>query len=257
MNCDGSIPLGISRLRSDAPVVVLTGAGISEASGLPVYRSDEPDAGLWNHEKIERVATREALEASPGEVHGFANELRRRAAEAEPNEAHLWLSRLQEELSIQSVIVTQNVDGLHLRAGSPAEQVIEVHGSLFRKRCEGCGEIFDCLGQTSADEGCRHCGVEGTVRPDIVLFGEEPLGFDRIRALTARCQLFIAIGTSGEVEPVASLVKRARYKARAWTIAMAKEPPTNARRFHRLFCGSAEALVPRLVQRLLELPIDP
>lgn len=168
-----------------------------------------------------------------------------------PNPAHLVLARLQAELGCAVEILTQNVDDLHEQAGSPEAKVWHLHGSLFHDRCEACGISW----RRDAAEGgcCPGCLSPAPVRPDLVLFGEDIRHGQRAKDLCRRAQLFVAIGTSGMVEPAASLVKIARYKARARTLCIGAEPPENVRRFDRFFRGRAGELTPKLAARLLSL----
>jgi NAD-dependent deacetylase len=207
----GLAPLGLARYRH---VVVLTGAGVSVASGLPTYRGA---GGLWSTAEFARLADREALEADPYEVVRFFTNLRPRLLEARPNAAHVALARAEaaRRASLPGstfTVITQNVDRLHQRAGSV--DVVELHGCLLRSRCMECdAPAFDdarAPGQGSLPR-CPRCGA--LLRPDITLFGEMlPPAAERASAQAlGRCDLFLAVGTSGNVWPAAGFASRAAH----------------------------------------------
>ncbi len=227
-------------------IVVLTGAGVSVASGLPTYRGT---GGLWNTVDVEGHATATAIAADPSRVWAFFSEIRRQIAGARPNGAHLALAQAERRLRPEQsmTIITQNVDGLHALAGST--RVIELHGTLRRSRCTGCTyarpeELADCPAICPA---CPLCGAG--LRPDIVLF-EEPLPvraeWDCKMALRD-CDLFIAAGTSGTVSPASSFVRSAEYMG-ARTVYVNLEPmiPRNPA-FRDEYLGRAEELLPALL----------
>ena len=150
-------------------ILVLTGAGISAESGIPVFRAED---GLWENHRVEDVATPEGFERNPQMVHDFYNTMRRSVKEKQPNPAHLALTKLQTELEKQGgtvTIVTQNIDDLHEKAQS--HNVIHMHGELNSILCQHCGKSYewheDCDGTTV----CKFCGHK-TMRPDIVWFAK-------------------------------------------------------------------------------------
>lgn len=237
--------LGVDRYRN---IVVLTGAGISAASGLPTYRGP---GGLWETVGEENVPTARSLIENPQGTWALVRELRERSRSAAPNPAHTALARLEERTLARGAsftLVTQNVDGLHRRAGS--SNVIEFHGSLFRARCsrDACeSEPIPDDAEEPTSAQCSTCG--SALRPDVVLFDElipaRP-EWDVKRALRA-CDLFIAVGTSGTVSPASSFVRSAAY-AGARTILVNLEPmqPRHPD-FHEEYLGRAETLLPLIL----------
>lgn len=183
-------------------VVVLTGAGISAESGIPTFRG--PD-GLWEGHRVDDVATPEGFARDPDRVQRFYDQRRRALAHVEPNAAHRALARLEAALGSDLLVVTQNVDDLHERAGS--RRVVHMHGELRRALCRACGERpvwHDDLAWSPPDSPphCPACGA-GALRPDVVWFGEIPYELDLIEEAVIACDVFAAIGTSGEVYPAA------------------------------------------------------
>ncbi len=183
-------------------IVVLTGAGISAESGIPVFRSE---TGLWESEKIEDVCVPSALIRNPLKVHDFYNKMRLGLKDRFPNPAHEALALLQEKwpsLSGGSVtLVTQNIDDLHEKAGS--SDVIHMHGELHSMLCSKCHGRWPKSDASKPEDVCPLCKSRGTTRPDIVFFEEMPYKMELIERRLAKCDLFLAIGTSGVVYPAA------------------------------------------------------
>ena len=178
-------------------LVVLTGAGISAESGLRTFRGND---GMWEHENIEDVCTPDALRRDPKRVKDFYNFLRKGLPNHQPNAAHLALAELEERLGDEFLLVTQNVDDLHERAGS--KRVLHMHGDLMKLRCTGSGEHeFSFTGEETLETKCPICGAK--TRPDIVFFGEVPLYMDQIQDALRECEEFVYIGTSSVVYPAA------------------------------------------------------
>ncbi|MEC3862598.1 NAD-dependent deacylase [Mesobacterium sp. TK19101] len=225
-------------------IVILTGAGISAESGLGTFRDN---GGLWDRHRIEDVATPEAFARDPDLVHSFYNTRRAQAAQAEPNPAHFALAWLQADWPGEVVIVTQNVDWLHEKAGGTA---IHMHGELSRALCANCGHRSPApLVMTPADP-CRACGARAT-RPDIVWFGEIPYRMEEIADHLHSCDLFVAIGTSGQVYPAAGFVTEAAYAgARTLEINMTDSETSAAFDDHRV--GLASQTVPAWVTAQLD-----
>ncbi|MDT9600764.1 NAD-dependent deacylase [Sphingosinicella rhizophila] len=226
-------------------IVILTGAGISAESGLATFRGPE---GLWEGHRVEDVATPEAFVRDPALVQKFYDERRANLRLVEPNGAHRALARLDSEWPGDLLIVTQNVDDLHERAG--AKRVLHMHGELKSAWCLACDGRIPWVGTLSEGQACTDCGVAGRLRPDIVWFGEIPYGMDRIDRALMRADLFVSIGTSGAVYPAAGLVQTARY-AGARTLEMNLEPSLGSHFFHESRTGPAGALVPDWVEEVL------
>ncbi len=181
-------------------IVVLTGAGISAESGVPTFRDA---GGLWEGHRVEDVATPEGFEADPDLVLRFYDERRRAAASVVPNAAHRALARLEGAIGGDLLVVTQNVDDLHERAGS--RNLIHMHGELRRALCTACGARPGWTGDLIDRPPCPSCG-ERMLRPDVVWFGELPYDLDRIEQAVVACDVFVSIGTSGAVYPAAGYV---------------------------------------------------
>jgi NAD-dependent deacetylase len=226
-------------------IVILTGAGVSAESGVPTFRG--PD-GLWEGHRVEDVATPEAFHDKPAVVQAFYDARRARLAEVFPNPAHEALARLDREWPGEFLLVTQNVDDLHERAGS--RRLLHMHGELKSAWCLACGTRSPWAGTLADGPACPACGTPGRMRPDIVWFGEMPYHLDAIDQALGSCDLFVAIGTSGLVYPAAGFVETARY-AGAHCIEINLEPSDIASRFQEHRIGPAGQLVPALVDELL------
>ena len=226
-------------------IVILTGAGVSAESGVATFRG--PD-GLWEGHRVEDVATPEAFRRDPGLVHKFYDARRAKLESVEPNAAHLALARLDAEWPGELLLVTQNVDDLHERAGS--KRLLHMHGELKSGWCVACGERFPWEGPMGHGAQCPACGTSGQVRPDIVWFGEMPYEMDRIDEALQRCDLFVSIGTSGAVYPAAGFVQTALYCG-APCLEMNLEPSQGSIFFHESRMGPAGDLVPEWIDELL------
>lgn len=224
-------------------IVILTGAGISAESGLGTFRDE---GGLWAQHRIEDVATPEAFARNPDLVHRFYNARRMQAADATPNAAHHALARLQARFSGDVMLVTQNVDGLHEKAGA---QAVHMHGELARALCATCGHWWDAPIEMTVGEPCVACAAP-TARPDIVWFGEIPYHMEQILDALQTCDLFAAIGTSGQVYPAAGFVEEARM-AGAATVELNLRDSDMSHAFDDHITGPASKTVPAWVDRLL------
>ena len=222
-------------------IVVLTGAGISRESGLATFR--DPD-GIWNRVRLEDVATPDAFARDPARVHAFYNARRAQLVDVQPNAAHFALARLEREWPGPVLLVTQNVDDLHDRAGS---RPLHMHGELLKARCLACGAVMAWTADLSAATPCPACGAPA-LRPDIVWFGEMPMGMDRIAAAIDECGLFVSAGTSGTVYPAAGFVDDA---AHARTVELNLELSAGSALFDEAHHGPATEIVPAFVERLL------
>ena len=232
--------------REIGRIVVLTGAGVSAESGLSTFRDAE---GLWeNHDPME-IATPEAFARDPDLVYRFYNARRNQLDSVEPNAAHQALARLQREYPGAVYLVTQNVDDLHERGGSP--QVCHMHGELRSMLCRHCGETLPAQAPFDASSHCPDCDQPGGLRPDIVWFGEMPYHMAEIGQQLSSCDLFVAVGTSGVVYPAAGFVREAHAHG-AMTVEVNKEISEVSGLFQRQRQGAATLEVTALVVELLE-----
>lgn len=233
-------------MREMRNIVILTGGGISAESGLATFRGPE---GLWEGHRVEDVATPEAYARDPVLVQRFYDARRANLRTVAPNAAHEALARLDALWPGELLIVTQNVDDLHERAG--ARRVLHMHGELRSAWCLAC----DARSRWESDLGdrppCPGCGAAGHLRPDIVWFGEMPYDMERIDAALMKADLFVSIGTSGAVYPAAGYVQTARYVG-ARTLEMNLEPSLGSFHFHESRTGRAGELVPAWVEEMLD-----
>ena len=183
-------------------IVILTGAGVSAESGVATFRDS---GGLWENHDPMAIATPEAFARDPELVYRFYNARLARLDDVQPNAAHRALATLQRNYPGNVFLVTQNVDDLHERGG--AAQVCHMHGQLRQLLCNHCRARAPATGPYDATTTCCGCGHAGGLRPDVVWFGEMPYDMDVIEAQLARCDLFVAIGTSGVVYPAAGFVQ--------------------------------------------------
>ncbi|MBF0561455.1 MAG: NAD-dependent protein deacylase [Alphaproteobacteria bacterium] len=233
---------------SKPPIVVLTGAGISKESGLDTFRDED---GIWAKVNIDDVATPGGFRRNPTVVYEFYN-MRRSGLNdpgVAPNAAHLALARLEQEWPGEVLIVTQNIDDLHERAGST--RLIHMHGELLKARCQSCEAIRVWTERLTAEDACPACGQSGQLRPHIVWFGEMPLAMDEIYEALGECGLFVSIGTSGSVYPAAGFVSHVRGRDTTHTVELNLEPSQGASRFTEKLYGPASELVPAFVERVL------
>jgi NAD-dependent deacetylase len=226
-------------------IVILTGAGVSAESGVATFRG--PD-GLWEGHRVEDVATPEAFVRDPDLVQKFYDERRARLQTVHPNAAHQALARLDAKWPGDLLLVTQNVDDLHDRAGS--KRLLHMHGELNSAWCLACDARTPFDGVMAEGPACPHCHQSGCLRPDIVWFGEMPYQMERIEQALSVCDLFVSIGTSGAVYPAAGFVQTARHYG-ARTLEMNLDPSEGSFHFHESRMGRAGALVPDWVEEIL------
>jgi NAD-dependent deacetylase len=262
-------------------IVFLTGAGISAESGVRTFRDS---SGLWENHKVEEVASPSGFQKDPVLVWKFYSLRRLQAAEAKPNKAHATLANLLHDLhksSSKATLITQNVDTLHERAfgALPDKNFLDIHGTLSRSRCTKCSKVysdrwayFDATGKSAdihADDLWSNanltcllttpkrnangiplspCCTE-QLRPDIVWFGERPQGVEKAVEELTRCDLFVAIGTSGNVQPASNFAAVAR-KAGAHTVCINLESPENAGSFHEHLLGTAGDKLPEFLKKI-------
>lgn len=225
-------------------IAILTGAGISAESGLGTFRDV---GGIWSRYDWRDLATPEGFARDPAFVLDFYNWRRETVRASEPNEAHRALALLQGEWHGPVTLVTQNVDDLHERAGSP--DVIHMHGTHLTALCAACNQRWPAPEVMRPADPCPACDAPRT-RPDVVWFGETPYHLDRIGAALTSCDLFVSIGTSGTVYPAAGFASTARA-AGARTLELNLEPSGNAGLFDEAHHGKASRIVPDWVARLL------
>lgn len=227
-------------------IVILTGAGVSAESGVRTFRDND---GLWEDHRVEDVATPEAFARNPELVQRFYNARRAQLVTVQPNPAHTALAELERELPGDVAIVTQNVDDLHERGGS--RNVIHMHGELGKVRCTRCHHVLAWTGDCTQQSVCSECGRRPALRPHIVWFGEMPFCMEQIEAKLTECDLFLSIGTSGNVYPAAGFVDEVRAIGRAHTIEVNLEPSMGSSQFAEHRHGKAGVLVPELVKEIL------
>ncbi len=225
-------------------IVVLTGAGISAESGIDTFRSA---GGLWERHRVEDVATPEGFARDPELVQRFYDARRAAVQEVAPNAAHEALARLDAEWGGELLIVTQNVDDLHERAG--ARRVLHMHGELLSALCPICERQHRWTGPLVDRPACPTCEAH-SLRPDVVWFGEMPYQMDRIYAALRQADLFVSIGTSGAVYPAAGFVRDARDLG-ARTLELNLDPSEGSHWFHESRQGRAGDLVPHWVSEIL------
>lgn len=228
-------------------VVVLTGAGISAESGIRTFRGAD---GLWEGHRIEDVASPEGFRRDPATVYRFYNERRRQLTgpDIAPNAAHAALAKLEDHLGDDFLLVTQNIDDLHKRAGS--HRVLPMHGELRKTRCDGCGATVDFDGDFDHQTPCPVCAQAGRLRPHVVWFGEMPLYMEQIYDALMACDVFAAIGTSGHVYPAAGFVDLAS-RAGAQTVEINLERSAVHSAFDDAIYGAATEMVPAWASRLI------
>jgi NAD-dependent deacetylase len=229
-------------------IVILTGAGISAESGIRTFRASD---GLWEDHRVEDVATPEAFERDPRLVHKFYNERRNQllSEPIKPNEGHFSLSELEQRFPGEVLIVTQNIDNLHERAGS--QNLLHMHGELLNLRCKDSGVVYPVKVDSQPEDLCHCCGSSGNLRPDIVWFGEMPMYMEKIYAALEQCDLFISIGTSGHVYPAAGFVEVANASG-ALTVELNLEPSRVESAFDHRIYGPASEVVPEFVKDILK-----
>lgn len=234
-------------------IVVLTGAGISAESGLPTFRGD---GGLWRGHNVEDVASPQAFARDPGMVHEFYNERRRALQDPaiKPNAAHLALAEFERQYPGEFLLVTQNVDDLHERAG--AKNVLHMHGELLKARDTATGQVFPWTGDLSLET--RHpydARRFGCLRPHVVWFGEFTLHSDKIRKALKVCDVFITIGTSGLVYPASQFVSW--IPSTSLSVEMNMEETPISPSFTKRISGPATRTVSPFLEELLASEATP
>jgi NAD-dependent deacetylase len=229
-------------ISSTDRVFILTGAGVSAESGIPTFRGVN---GLWRNHRIEEVASPYAWARDPRLVWEFYSMRRRMAAAARPNPAHFALAKLEENLGERLFLCTQNVDNLHEQAGSRG--VVHMHGELFKSRCDSCTRPpFEDTEVYELPFELPRCSCGGGIRPHICWFGEVPFELETVFRALDRSTVFMAIGTSGTVEPAASFAAHVRGHAR--TIYVGPEEPSNRFAFTECHLAKAGEVLPKLLE---------
>lgn len=229
-------------------IFILTRAGVSAESRLSTFRDK---GGIWAQYSIEEVASIQGYVRDPVRVLNFYNMRRNTHGGIEPNAAHVALAQLQARWAENGgtvTICTQNVDNLHERGG--AVSVLHMHGEIAKARCHDCGALAPYDGDLSVNLGCAACGRTGGMRPHVVWFGETPLLMDEIYEALAAADLFVSIGTSGNVYPAAGFVSAARA-AGIPTMEINLEPSENAHAFEVGRYGKASEEVPAWVAEMV------
>jgi NAD-dependent deacetylase len=229
-------------------IVILTGAGISAESGIPTFRDS---MGLWEKHKVEDVATPQGFQRDPALVHRFYNERRAKLITVEPNAAHYALAKLEQAWPSNNgfVIITQNIDDLHERAGS--KSIAHMHGELLKLKCANCKEKLVHHGDASVDMVCPSCRTTGSMRPDVVWFGELPYHLGLIEPALDHTDIFISIGTSGQVMPASLFAQAVSMNRRNAQIIEVNPIPTENEVFTRVIDATATTGVPALVDELI------
>ncbi len=232
-------------------IVLLTGAGISAESGIQTFRASD---GLWANHAIEEVATPDAYARNPAKVLDFYNQRRTQLQDPQvaPNAAHLALAKFEQALTAQGgrfTLITQNVDNLHRRAGS--QNLIAMHGELQSVFCPACGHRQTWVHDLNSTDLCPVCAESAPLRPDIVWFGEIPYQLDACQAAVEQADLFVSIGTSGQVYPAAGFVALAK-SAGALTAELNLEP--TRKDFDFCLYGPATQVVPAFFEQLMNQP---
>jgi NAD-dependent deacetylase len=237
-------------------IVILTGAGVSAESGLSTFRDNN---GLWCNHRVEDVATPEAFARNPKLVQDFYNMRRAQLKEVQPNAAHIALAKFVAAQKHKVFLITQNVDNLHEQAdkiiGNSAEDnpyytLIHMHGELGKARCSVSDEVFDWEDDITTETRCSCCNLPGRLRPHIVWFGEMPLQMDLIYHALRDCDLFISIGTSGNVYPAAGFVQEVRMNGKGHTVELNMEPSSGHNIFAEKLYGPATQVVPKYLAKI-------
>jgi NAD-dependent deacetylase len=231
---------------SPRSIVVLTGAGISAESGIETFRAAD---GLWANHPVDEVATPQGFQRNPQLVYKFYNQRRRQllADSIKPNAAHTALAKFEHSFDGSFLLVTQNIDNLHERAGS--RNLLHMHGELLKMRCINSGLVFDVDGDINFDTDCRCCRSAGNLRPHIVWFGEMPFHMNKINMALEACDLFVAIGTSGNVYPASGFYQTAKIR-RARTVELNLDETGSE--FDTHVYGPATMVVPEFFNDLLK-----
>jgi NAD-dependent deacetylase len=235
----------LSQISPTDPVVVLTGAGISAPSGISTFRDNN---GMWENHRFEEVASPDAFYKNPELVHRFYNLRRQQLKSVQPNEGHKALVKWEQNWQGPFLVVSQNVDDLHERAGT--KKLISMHGQLTKIHCVCCQKKFHWTEDLETSTPCANCKSVDALRPDIVWFGEQPIGLDKIYTALDNAKIFVAIGTSGNVYPAAAFVRDA---SKAISFEINNQETLVSEDFDYTLQEGAQFGTPRLVEDILKL----
>ena len=230
-------------------IFILTGAGISKESGINTFREED---GLWDNYNIEDVCTPDAFKRNPDLVNNFYNERKSQlnSPKIKPNKAHLSLAELERNCSGEFLIVTQNIDNLHERAGS--KKILHMHGSLEYAYCMYCNHKANLNFKLSTNYKCRSCFNKGMVRVDVVWFGEQPKYLEEIYNFLEKTEVFISIGTSNNVYPAAGFIdflNQLNKKILMYEFNLEKTIKTS--QFDQTYIGPATQTIPNFMEDLI------
>ena len=230
-------------------IVFLTGAGISAESGIKTFRDQ---GGLWEGHRVEDVATVSAFTRDPNLVHTFYNKRKEQlfSGQVKPNKGHFSLAKLEKDFAGKISIITQNVDNLHEKAGS--KNILHMHGELGKIRCMKSNTIYSAEGPVNTQSICLCCNESSHLRPHIVWFGEMPFYLLEIETLLSQCDLFVAVGTSGQVQPASAFVQIAKGQG-AFTIEVNLASTVVSQEFDDHLLGKVTEQLPKLVEQILKM----
>jgi NAD-dependent deacetylase len=229
-------------------IVILTGAGISAESGISTFRDKD---GLWETYRIEDVASPHAFRRNPTIVHRFYNQRRAQLKLVSPNQAHIALAGLERGWAKTGnfLLVTQNVDDLHERSGS--SRLLHMHGEIRKIKCGSCENVCYHEEDAGIDLKCLTCEATGSMRPDVVWFGEFPYHMTEISTAIEDADIFVAIGTSGVVYPAAEFAERAKFNGRNCRTIEINPNPSGNYAFDEVIEANATQGVTQFVSTLL------
>ena len=232
-------------MQKPMSIVVLTGAGVSAESGIETFRAAD---GLWANHPVDEVATPEGFERNPQLVYQFYNQRREQllSEDSKPIAAHTALAKFEHDFDGAFLLVTQNIDNLHERAGS--ENVLHMHGELLKMRCLNSKIVFDIRESFDYDTHCQCCRSQGNLRPHVVWFGEMPFHINKINMALEACDIFASIGTSGNVYPAAGFSQTAKIRG-AHTVELNLEQTGSS--FDTRIYGPATQVVPEYFEGVL------
>ena len=232
-------------------IFILTGAGISKESGINTFREKD---GLWDNYRIEDVCTVEAFKKNPEYVNNFYNErkIRSESPKIKPNSAHFSLAKFESYCQKEFLLVTQNIDNLHERAGS--KKILHMHGSLENAYCMYCKNKIKYNFNLTTKYQCKSCFNSGMVRVDVVWFGEQPKYLDKIYDFLDKTEVFISIGTSNNVYPAAGFIDYIlQLKKKVFLYEFNIEETNKSVNFDKIFKGPATETIQKFVDNAISV----